>query len=247
MPGAATEARDLRSPAKTARHGDGRVGSGLERRGDAFEVGRPVADRAKLFGMDAADNQQAVETGVGRTSDVGAQTVADGKNACAVRDAEQLEACVVDRTERLPMPADPASSLLVPLRQGTSAERRTVAVHDDEIGVGAHHRQTAGQRRSRFAVIAATAHSAGISANVSIAVSMRPELVQRRKVGETSTVSGSASVAKARDQRPHAVFAGSKVSSMSVIAARVPSTASTPLSHVRKWVYGSRCSTSNRA
>src|ERR1700682_6661078 len=41
--------------------------------------------------------------------------------------------------------------------------------------------QTAGQRRSRFAVIAATAHSAGISANVSIAVSMRPELDQRRK------------------------------------------------------------------
>src|SRR5436853_5684810 len=42
--------------------------------------------------------------------------------------------------------ADPASGLLVPLRQGTSAECQTVAVHDDEIGVGAHHRKGARQR-----------------------------------------------------------------------------------------------------
>src|ERR1700738_3713954 len=129
MSGAATEARDLPSPAKAARHAHGGVGPRLQRGGDAFEVGRLVADCTKLFGMDAASNQHAVETGAGRAGDVGAQTVADGKNACAVHDAEQLEACVVDRTERLPVPADLASSLLVPLRQGPSAERRTGGVY----------------------------------------------------------------------------------------------------------------------
>src|SRR6266850_2227601 len=63
-------------------------------------VGRPVADCAKLFGMNAAGYQHAVETGAGRAGDVGAQAVADGKNAGAVFDADQLQACVVDRTER---------------------------------------------------------------------------------------------------------------------------------------------------
>src|ERR1700730_14382607 len=141
MSGAAIEARDLSSPAKATRYAHGGVGPGLERRGDALEVGRLVVDCAKFFGMDAVGDQHAVETGTGRAGDVGAQTVADGKNACAVHDAEQLDAYVVDRAERLPVPADTAPGLLVPLRQRTSAERQTTAVHDNEIGVGAHHRE----------------------------------------------------------------------------------------------------------
>src|SRR5438034_5150837 len=141
MSGAAIETPDLSSPAKATRHAHGRVRPGLEYCGDALEIGRLVIDCAKFFGMDAVGDQHAVETGAGRAGDVGAQTVANGKNACAVHHAEQLEACVVDRTERLPVPADLASSLLVPLCQGTSAECQTVAVHDDQIGVGAHHRK----------------------------------------------------------------------------------------------------------
>src|SRR5713101_5682639 len=96
--------------------------------------------------MDAAGNQNAVETRPGCAGDVGAQAVADGKDARAVVDAEQLEAGIVDRTERLPVPANAASGLLVPLRQCAGAESEMVAMHDDEIGIGAHHRKSARQR-----------------------------------------------------------------------------------------------------
>src|SRR6266436_8207136 len=80
MQGATTEAADLPSPAKAAGHAYGGVGPGSERCGDAVEVGRPVADHAELFGMDAAGDQHAVETGAGRAGDVGTQAVANGKN-----------------------------------------------------------------------------------------------------------------------------------------------------------------------
>ena len=93
--------------------------------------------------MDAAGDQQAVDPGIGRAGDVGAQAVADRQQAAAVGDAEQLDAAVVDRWIWLAMPAHPAADRLVLLGQRTGAERRPARMDHHEIGVGANHRQAA--------------------------------------------------------------------------------------------------------
>ena len=104
---------------------------------------------AELFGMNPPGDQQAVETDAGRSGDVGAQAVADGEDAPAVVDAEKRQAAIVDRAVGFAVPAHLTALLLVPLRQRSGAQRKTGAVHDDKIGVCAHHRQTARQRSAQ--------------------------------------------------------------------------------------------------
>ena len=45
-------------------------------------------DSTKFTGMDAVDNQNAVDARHGRTSDVGSKTIAHGKDARAVVDTD---------------------------------------------------------------------------------------------------------------------------------------------------------------
>src|SRR5271165_3084699 len=96
--------------------------------------------------MYAANVQNGTDARPSRTGDVGAQTVADGKDAREVVDTEKAEASFIDRAERLAMPAYAPPAFLVPLRQCAGAEGETATTHDDEIRIGAHHRKTTLQR-----------------------------------------------------------------------------------------------------
>ena len=96
--------------------------------------------------MDAAGDQQAVDPCPSRAGNVGAQTVADGEDVRAIGDAEKAEAGIVDRMERLAVPANMTSRLLIPLGQCAGAQVKSAAAHDNEIGVGTNHRQTAAER-----------------------------------------------------------------------------------------------------
>src|SRR5947209_1914898 len=94
---------------------------------DAPEIGFSLARYAEFFGMDAASDQQALDPRFGRTGNVGAQTVADGEHPRAVGGAEKVQAGIVHRTERLAVPANSASRLLVPLGQCASAQMKSAA------------------------------------------------------------------------------------------------------------------------
>src|SRR5205814_8121986 len=99
-----------------------------------------------IFGMDAAGDQQAVDPRPGRAGNVGPQTVADGEDARAGGDAEKAQAGIVYRAKRLAVPAYATSRFLVPFGQAASAQVKSAAAHDNEIGVGTNHRQTAAKR-----------------------------------------------------------------------------------------------------
>src|SRR5260370_41300587 len=113
---------------------------------DSPEVRRPVADRPEFFGMNAAGDQETVESGSGRTGNVGAQTVADGEDPRPVLDREKAEAGIVNRAKRLAVPAHATARLPVTFPQCPGAEREPAARHDDQIKGGANHRQIAGHR-----------------------------------------------------------------------------------------------------
>src|SRR5207248_1501094 len=130
------------SPAEAPGNTD-RIVTALAQGGlDAPEIGCSPARCAEFFGMDAAGDQQAVDPRSRRTGNVGAQTVADGKDARAILDPEKPQAGIVHRAKRLAVPANIAPRLLVRLGQAAGAQVESAAAHHDEIGVGAHHRQT---------------------------------------------------------------------------------------------------------
>src|SRR5262249_39072257 len=125
------------------------IGVVAKRGFDSLEIGRLAADCAEFLGMYATRDQETVEAGRGRTGNVGAQAVADGENPGAVVYPEEAKTGLVDRRKRLAMPPHTAARLLVPLCQCASAKSEPTAVHHDEIGVGANHREIAVQCRAQ--------------------------------------------------------------------------------------------------
>src|SRR5579872_3790619 len=92
-------------PAKSRGDGQGRCARGGERRRDAPGVRQVARLKAQLLGMDAAHDPDTVDAGAARACDVGAKTVAHGKNALAVGDPEERKAPRIDLGKRLAMPA----------------------------------------------------------------------------------------------------------------------------------------------
>src|SRR6185437_8770457 len=80
--------------------------------------------------------------GVG-AGNVGADRIADREDAPFVRDAEQLERGLVHIGQRLAVPAYSAADLLIPLGDRAAAQEELIAIGHDQIGIGAHHLETA--------------------------------------------------------------------------------------------------------
>src|ERR1700746_2728457 len=131
--GAATDARSL--PAKIRRNGNRSTRRPAQRRFDPPEIGRLSAHQTELLGMDAAGNQNAVQTGRGGADDVGTNAVADGENARTLVDPEQGQAFLVDRAKWLAVRAHDPSAFLVPLCERAGAEGKPAAVQDNKIGI----------------------------------------------------------------------------------------------------------------
>src|SRR5579883_349533 len=140
---AITERGDQRSPAKARDRRAGTMATGTDGGGDAEGIGHLAFGEPELLAMDAGGDEQAVDArGIG-TGNIGAQAVADGEDAGTLGDAEQREACRIDRRKGLAVPAHLAAQRLVALRQRAGTERAMALMHDDEIGIGADHRQIA--------------------------------------------------------------------------------------------------------
>src|SRR6516164_6629824 len=137
--GAPTDPRLL--PTKIRRDGNRSTRRPAQRSFDPPEIGRLSAHQTELLGMDAAGNQNAVQTGRCGADYVGANAVADGENTRTLVDTKQVEACVVDRAERLAVRAHDPSAFLVPLCERAGAEAEPAAVQDNKIGIGADHRK----------------------------------------------------------------------------------------------------------
>src|SRR5258708_6697712 len=103
--------------------------------------------------MDAGGDEQAVDPDAARAGKVGPQAVADGEDAALVDDAEQREAGVEERGDRLAVPAHAPAERLVALRQRAGADGETPAMADDEVGIGADHRQVALPRRLHDGIV----------------------------------------------------------------------------------------------
>ena len=104
-------------------------------------------------GMDTRRDEHRVDADASRAGDIGVQRVADGQDAAPLDAAECRQARLVGGGVGLAAVRGGAASALIGRRQRAGAGQQALAAHDRVVGIGAHHRQAAGQRRGEEVLV----------------------------------------------------------------------------------------------
>ena len=146
------------TPEKLASQSLGTSPGAREERFERRFVKRAAAGM-QLVAMHAMDDEEAVEPGAARAGKVGEGAVADRQRArlvdfAAAQMLEPLQGGGVDRGVGLAEGQNAAADRRIAFGEGAGAVDEILADADDNVGIGAEHRQVARlQRRELFVVV----------------------------------------------------------------------------------------------